>query len=107
MLITTIKGIAWATIVTCTLAGIISLSDSFLSTIIFIFSGMVSGSLLLAVAAGLEHLETIAYHTSFLQKTTEKRERIPQTSYPSMGKTNTKSSLESLSKTYTFRSNDD
>lgn len=72
--------------------------------ITWIFTGIVSGALFLAISEGLGHLELIAYNTSYLRK--EDSKYTPQSSYPNTGKTGGKPSLESLSKSHTFKSLD-
>lgn len=72
----------------------------------YVISGAVSGVLFLAIAKGLDLLEEIAYNTSTLRNNRGANEKSRQASYPSTGKTDVKPSLETLSKTHTFKSLD-
>lgn len=68
------------------------------------FSGIVSGALFFAISEVLDKLDIIAYNTGFLRNTSDTFKQSSQSTYPTTGKS--KPSLESLSKTHTFRSND-
>jgi len=108
-----IKGLGWIFIVGGIVIGVIQgLSyDPLLEALTrwtvalsWMFYGLVSGVLFLAVSQALDYLEVIAHNSSIKTQGIPPSSASPLTSYPTTGKS--KPTLESLSKSHTFKSND-
>lgn len=117
-----IKGLGWLFIIGGVVVGLIQgfTSDPLLEAlsrydeqsfrwtvaISWSFYGLVSGVLFLAASKALDYLEVIAHNSAIKTDGYSTSTGSSQASYPTTGKTQSKPSLESLSKSHSFKSID-